>query len=355
MMTMHTSVGSFFSTHRRPTREDGFTLIELTGAIAMIGVLTGLLLPAVQSAREAASRESAVTTLSRLCQASVSFARQSGRFPETLEELVGAADPVSDGAHAGHHFGIRTFLGFAIVADPLPGVTGHESLSVQPDDCLVTASPTPGAAEGRQRMLDDLRIAGARAIADLVALVTAADRAVVLADTRSTAAADDTRRSIADGLGDAGGISPQSVDDALSCDGSVHPFACDGSVRPVFHRLRDGIRQALQLGAYDEDWMRLPGVEPELHGSDVFTAEALSALTASMVHQRAVESRLLSQLRKAARAEATGREDVRAVAIGRFIDGVEEGTSIAGALSTTDALTLDVLARIWLGGSVTPR
>jgi len=129
----------------RSCRRAGFTLIEMLVVIAIIAVLIGLVLPAVQEAREFANDSACQINLRQIAMAELGYHKPFGQFTTSLAALVGAgllppgAINWGDGTPgtAGHTFLITlsTDGGFHVRATP-----------VQPasfDVCTITQSTNP--------------------------------------------------------------------------------------------------------------------------------------------------------------------------------------------------------------------
>ncbi|MDC0935537.1 DUF1559 domain-containing protein [Pirellulales bacterium] len=76
----------------------GFTLVELLVVIAIIGVLVALLLPAIQSARESARRNSCVNNLKQITLALSNHEGIAGHYPASFKLDVGQTLSTNNGS-----------------------------------------------------------------------------------------------------------------------------------------------------------------------------------------------------------------------------------------------------------------
>ncbi len=85
------------------TKRTGFTLVELLVVIAIIGILMGLLIPAVGAARETARRNECATRMKNLAMGSIQYAQSKGALPGYVQSFglfPGGDDPTEPGAQS---------------------------------------------------------------------------------------------------------------------------------------------------------------------------------------------------------------------------------------------------------------
>jgi prepilin-type N-terminal cleavage/methylation domain-containing protein len=97
----------------RRARADGFTLVELLVVIAIIGVLIALLLPAIQSAREAARRTACSNNTKQVGLAIASYQLAKGVFPASNSSELPASASTSDWQFFRNHSWASVILPYA--------------------------------------------------------------------------------------------------------------------------------------------------------------------------------------------------------------------------------------------------